>query len=69
LDRAKDAKDFVRVRHEEDAAFMACGYARFTGEVGDVIKRPWKEKSGILFATLNLENYFLKLLIYKPYEG
>jgi pyruvate dehydrogenase (quinone) len=34
LDRAKDAIDFIQVRHEEDAAFMACGHAKFTGEVG-----------------------------------
>ena len=26
--------DFVQVRHEEKAAFMACGHAQFTGEVG-----------------------------------
>ena len=34
LDRAKDKIDFVQVRHEEDAAFMACGHSKFTGEVG-----------------------------------
>lgn len=34
LDRAKDAIDFIQVRHEEDAAFMACAHAKFTGEVG-----------------------------------
>ncbi len=26
--------DFIQARHEEEAAFMACGHARFTGEVG-----------------------------------
>src|SRR5439155_14555693 len=26
--------DFVQVRHEEMAAFMACAHAKFTGEVG-----------------------------------
>src|SRR5688500_4738518 len=25
---------FVQVRHEESAAFMACGYAKFTGRLG-----------------------------------
>jgi hypothetical protein len=25
---------FVQVRHEEAAAFMACGYAKFTGRIG-----------------------------------
>src|SRR5438477_12315658 len=25
---------FVQVRHEESAAFMACGYAKFTGKLG-----------------------------------
>jgi pyruvate dehydrogenase (quinone) len=34
LDRARDRIDFVQVRHEEMAAFMACGHAKFTGEVG-----------------------------------
>ncbi len=34
LDRAGDAFDFVQVRHEEMAAFMASSHAKFTGEVG-----------------------------------
>ena len=34
LDRAGDRFDFVQVRHEEMAAFMACAHAKFTGEVG-----------------------------------
>lgn len=34
LDRAKDKMDFIQVRHEENAAFMACAHAKFTGEVG-----------------------------------
>jgi pyruvate dehydrogenase (quinone) len=34
LDRASDEIDFIQVRHEEMAAFMACGHAKFTGEVG-----------------------------------
>jgi pyruvate dehydrogenase (quinone) len=34
LDRAKDTIQFVQVRHEEMAAFMACAHAKFTGEVG-----------------------------------
>jgi pyruvate dehydrogenase (quinone) len=34
LDRNKDIIDFVQVRHEELAAFMACAHAKFTGEVG-----------------------------------
>src|SRR6185295_16813065 len=25
---------FVQVRHEEAAAFMACGYAKYTGQLG-----------------------------------
>jgi pyruvate dehydrogenase (quinone)/pyruvate oxidase len=25
---------FVQVRHEEAAAFMACGYAKYTGKLG-----------------------------------
>jgi pyruvate dehydrogenase (quinone) len=34
LDRASDKVEFVQVRHEEMAAFMACGHAKFTGQVG-----------------------------------
>src|SRR3569833_3010060 len=34
LARATDRFDYVRVRHEEMAAFMACAHAKFTGEVG-----------------------------------
>ncbi|MGA7384160.1 MAG: thiamine pyrophosphate-binding protein, partial [Methylocella sp.] len=34
LGRAPDKFDFVQVRHEEMAAFMACAHAKFTGEVG-----------------------------------
>jgi pyruvate dehydrogenase (quinone)/pyruvate oxidase len=30
----KDKVRFVHVRHEESAAFMACGYAKFTGKLG-----------------------------------
>ena len=25
---------FIQVRHEESAAFMACGYAKYTGRLG-----------------------------------
>ncbi len=32
--RSKGLIDFVQVRHEEMAAFMACAHAKFTGEVG-----------------------------------
>jgi pyruvate dehydrogenase (quinone) len=34
LDRVLDAFTFVQVRHEEEAAFMACADAKFTGGVG-----------------------------------
>ena len=34
MGRAADRFDYVRVRHEEMAAFMACGHAKFTGGVG-----------------------------------
>ncbi len=30
----QDSVRFVQVRHEESAAFMACGYAKFTGKLG-----------------------------------
>jgi len=34
LDRAGDEFEFVQARHEEMAAFMATGHAKFTGELG-----------------------------------
>ncbi|MFL5297039.1 MAG: thiamine pyrophosphate-requiring protein [Phenylobacterium sp.] len=34
LRRAEGKIEFVQVRHEEMAAFMACAYAKFTGELG-----------------------------------
>ncbi|HEY1530358.1 MAG TPA: thiamine pyrophosphate-requiring protein [Galbitalea sp.] len=34
FDRANGDPDFVQVRHEEMAAFMACGHAKWTGELG-----------------------------------
>src|SRR5438132_13943538 len=30
----QDRISFVQVRHEESAAFMACGYAKYTGKLG-----------------------------------
>jgi len=34
LERAKDSMQYVQVRHEEMAAFMASAHAKFTGQVG-----------------------------------
>ena len=34
LRKRKDRVRFVQARHEEAAAFMACGYAKFTGKLG-----------------------------------
>jgi len=34
MERAADRIDFIQVRHEEMAAFMACAHSKFTGEVG-----------------------------------
>jgi pyruvate dehydrogenase (quinone) len=34
FDRADDGPEFIQVRHEEMAAFMACAHAKWTGEVG-----------------------------------
>lgn len=33
-DRAEGDPEFIQARHEEMAAFMACGHAKFTGELG-----------------------------------
>src|SRR5205809_991503 len=34
LRQRQDRLSFVQVRHEESAAFMACGYAKYTGKLG-----------------------------------
>src|SRR5213082_1628318 len=34
FDRADGDPEFIQVRHEEMAAFMAVGHAKFTGEIG-----------------------------------
>ncbi len=34
LRRHQDRLRFIQIRHEEMAAFMACGHAKFTGDVG-----------------------------------
>src|SRR5256884_4610159 len=34
LRKRKDEISFLQVRHEEAAAFMACGYAKYTGKLG-----------------------------------
>jgi len=34
IDRAADEIEYIQVRHEEMAAFMACAHAKFTGEIG-----------------------------------
>ena len=34
LRKKRDSIRFIQVRHEEAAAFMACGYAKFTGRLG-----------------------------------
>ncbi|HEY1963091.1 MAG TPA: thiamine pyrophosphate-requiring protein [Rhizomicrobium sp.] len=34
LGRLKGEVEFIQVRHEEEAAFMACAHAKFCGEVG-----------------------------------
>lgn len=34
LRKKQDKIKFIQIRHEEAAAFMACGYAKFTGKLG-----------------------------------
>ena len=34
LRRRRESIRFIKVRHEESAAFMACGYAKYTGKLG-----------------------------------
>ena len=34
LDKAQEKIEFIQVRHEESAAFMACAHSKYTGQVG-----------------------------------
>src|SRR5215510_2052248 len=34
LRKRQDKTRFIQVRHEESAAFMACGWAKYTGRLG-----------------------------------
>src|ERR1700743_3686590 len=34
LRKRREKIRFIQVRHEESAAFMACGYAKYTGKLG-----------------------------------
>src|SRR5213595_3148855 len=34
FNRAEGDPEFIQVRHEEMSAFMACGHAKFTGQIG-----------------------------------
>ena len=40
LEKAKDFMEYVQVRHEEMAAFMASAHAKFTGQSGFATRRP-----------------------------
>lgn len=40
LDRAMDQFEFVQVRHEEEAAFMACAHAKRQQRYGVLSSRP-----------------------------
>lgn len=40
LRQRQDKLRFVQVRHEEAAAFAACGYAKFTGRLGVCVSPP-----------------------------
>ena len=49
---AGDAIDFVQVRHEEQAAFMACAHAKFTGELGVCLATIYKDVASEYLVTL-----------------
>jgi pyruvate dehydrogenase (quinone)/pyruvate oxidase len=34
LRKRQDKIEFIQVRHEEEAAFAACGYSKYTGRLG-----------------------------------
>jgi pyruvate dehydrogenase (quinone) len=50
LGRNEGLFDFIRVQHEETAAFMACAYAKFTGEVAVCLATSGRETIHLLNA-------------------
>jgi hypothetical protein len=44
LQRVEGRVEFVQVRHEEMAAFMACGHARWTGKPGACLAIVWARR-------------------------
>ena len=49
LRKRQDQTSFVQLRHEESADFMACAYAKFTGNLG-VCLATWKTSPALLVA-------------------
>ena len=45
IEKYKDKLEYVQVRHEEMAAFMASAHAKFTGEVGSATRPPGPARS------------------------
>ncbi len=45
LNRADGDPEFVQVRHEEMAAFMACAHAKFTGRSASASRPPGPARS------------------------
>gem|GEM_PF-2000204 len=43
----QDKVRFIQVRHEESAAFMACGYAKFTGRLGVCLALGGSSRDGL----------------------
>ena len=52
LSRAGDRFEFIQVRHEEMAAFMASAYAKFTGRLGVCLATSGPGASHLLTGTL-----------------
>ncbi len=53
LNRADGLIDFIQVRHEEMAAFMASAYAKFTGDQGVRMATSWPGASHLTTGLAN----------------
>jgi thiamine pyrophosphate-dependent acetolactate synthase large subunit-like protein len=50
--------DFIQTRHEEMAAFMACGHAKFTGEVGVCLATSGPGAMHLLNSLITISKYW-----------
>ena len=62
LRRRQDKINFILVRHEESAAFMACAYAKYTGKLGACVATSGPGAIHLLNGLYDAKGIILQLL-------